>query len=287
MHHSESEEWVMYSEGYVRTILSLAPFVVCLALALDPKWRRHGWWLGGATLFGLSATYSPVAVWGCLPWLGLTVGLAFSELKSFVAKPHFRLAELAVLASALYLPVGGVWALFDQLGYQPLGFPPIIVLLTAVHFHYAGFALPRLTGLWVAKQKASLLSTLATWGVIAGVPLVAIGITTSQLQMSPWIEVVSVTTLACSALVVSVGQIVWSIRADMPALARLFFVLGGFCLAAGMVLAMIYGWRSVYPVAWATIPAMYAIHGTLNSMGFCLPGFLGWHLAKGSIRSSN
>jgi uncharacterized membrane protein len=270
----------MYSEGYVRLILALAPFVVCLALALDPEWKRRGLWLGCALLFAASVLLPQAKVWACLPWLALTIGLALVKLKGFVLKPHVRLPELAVLASALYLPVGGIWALFDQANFRPLGFSPIIVLLTGVHFHYAGFALPRLTGLWLAKQQANLLLKAATWGVIAGVPLVAIGITTSQLKMSPWIEVVSVTTLACSAFVVSIGQAAWALRVDLPPLARWLFGLGGLSLAAGMVLAMIYGWRSVYPVAWATIPAMYAVHGTLNSLGFCLPGFVGWHLCK-------
>lgn len=271
----------MYSEGYVRLILSLAPFVVCLALALDNRWRHRGWWLAGALLFATGVLLPQARVWSALPWLGLTVSLALVRLREFWTEREKTLPRLAELAACLYLPVGGVWALFDQLGFQPLGFSGIIVLLTGVHFHYAGFALPRLTGLWLGRQGPNALFNIATWGVIAGVPLVAIGITTSQLNMPAVIEVVCVTTLACSAFVVSLGQLTWSIRARaLPVTARLLFALGGLSLASGMVLAMIYGWRSVYPVAWATIPAMYAFHGTLNSLGFCLPGFLAWHLVR-------
>ena len=276
----------MFSESYVRLILAVAPFVVCLALALEPEFRRKAWiWLGGACLFALGVMSEGAAPWVCFPWLILAILNAGQSLLAFSRKSERGLPGLAVLASDLYLPVGAVWALFDQFHFQPLGFSGIIVLLTGVHFHYAGFALPRLTGLWLARQKGGFVFQLSTWGVIAGVPLVAVGITTSQMQMSPAIELVAVTVLAFSAFTVSLGQASWALRSppSLPAASRVLFGAGGVCLAGGMVLATIYGWRSVFPVAWATIPAMYAIHGTLNSLGFCLPGFLAWHLlARGS-----
>jgi hypothetical protein len=181
--------------------------------------------------------------------------------------------------------VGGVWALFSQLHFHPLGFSGIIVLLTGVHFHYAGFALPRLTGLWLKESNAGgvpkpIWAELATWGVIMGVPLVAVGITTSQLSMPFWIEIVSVSLLAASAFLVSLGQIRWALKTTMGALPQALFVLGGVSLAFGMILATIYGWRYLFPQDWATIPAMYAVHGTLNSLGFCMPGFVAWKLLR-------
>ena len=50
-------------------------------------------------------------------------------------------------AGLVYLAVGGGWTVLAWGGLRPLGFAAPIVLLTAVHFHYAGFALPLLTGL--------------------------------------------------------------------------------------------------------------------------------------------
>jgi hypothetical protein len=272
----------MFSESYVRLILAVAPFVVCLALRLDPRFKGRALvWLGGALLFTLGVTTKGAASWACVPWFFLAILNAGESLSAFSRKPARGLPGLAVLASDLYLPVGAAWALFDLFDLQPLGFSGIIVLLTGVHFHYAGFALPRLTGLWLAEQKGQIVFQMSTWGVIAGVPLVAIGITTSQMRMSPVIELVAVTILALSALTVSLGQATWALRSSsLPLASRVLFGVGGLCLAGGMVLATIYGWRSVYPVAWATIPAMYAIHGTLNSLGFCLPGFLAWHLVS-------
>ena len=176
----------MFSETYVRLILAVAPFVVCLALALDPGFKKRAWmWLVGACLFALGVVSKGVAPWVCLPWFLLAILNGGQSLFAFSRKPERNLPGLAVLASDLYLPVGAVWALFDQFHFQPLGFSGIIVLLTAVHFHYAGFALPRLTGLWLARQRDRFVFQLSTWGVIAGVPLVAVGITTSFSTTHP------------------------------------------------------------------------------------------------------
>ena len=269
----------MFSEDYVRLILALAPLVVCLAFSLEESWwlgRRRWVCLVAATLFGASVFGGTFAVWGALPWM-FVIGLrAGREVLGFLKKPDWELSNLARIAALAYLPVGGVWALFDQAKFQPMGFSGIIVLLTGVHFHYAGFALPRLTGLWLERQTEGGIIRGAAWGVILGVPLVAVGITTSQMNMPVWIETVSVTLLALSAFTVSLGQLRWAIREPMPWEARTLFVLGGVALAGGMVLATIYGWRHYFPVAWATIPSMYAVHGTLNSLGFCLPGFVAW-----------
>lgn len=271
----------VYSLDYVRFVLALAPFVVVLAWSLDPvAWPPKSLRLAiaAAVLFALSVTLPACRVWGLLPWLLLSAWAAVAHLKRFRLEEDRGTAALARLASSLYLPVGGVWALFAQLGVQPMGFSPVIVLLTGVHFHYAGFALPRLTGLWLRETRPAWIFNLAGWGVILGVPLVAVGITTTQLAMPAWIEIVSVSILAFSAFVVSIGQMRWALKSAIPAASRVFFAAGAAALSCGMVLAWLYGWRTVLPLSWVQIPFMYAVHGTLNSLGFCLPGFLGWKL---------
>ena len=271
----------MFSEFYVRVILATAPWVVCLAFSLETDYwsRRNGLFccLAGL-LFSASVVADPLRVWGALPWLVLTLVRAAQALARFVEERNFSSARWGWLASLLYLPVGAIWAIFDQLQFRPLEFSAIIVLLTGVHFHYAGFALPRLTSLWLEQAEPTRPILVTAWGIFLGVPLVAIGITTSQLSMPAAIEVVAVTILAVSAFTLSISQFHWALKTPLPPVARGLFLLGGLALAAGMVLATIYGWRSVYPIAWATIPAMYAFHGTLNSLGFCLPGFVAWKL---------
>ena len=83
----------------------------------------------------------------------------------------------------VYLPIGGAWLVASRLGIQPLGFGDTIVLLTAIHFHFAGFAAPLLAGFAGRavrdRQTASQVVALAATGIILGTPLVAAGITFS------------------------------------------------------------------------------------------------------------
>ena len=77
-----------------------------------------------------------------LPWLGLTVFLATIGLRRILAElPALALEESRADAALGFLAVGGGWAWIALAGGRPLGFGPTIVLLTAVHFHFAGFAL--------------------------------------------------------------------------------------------------------------------------------------------------
>lgn len=269
----------MTSELYVRLILALAPAVVGLAWSLDEDWtkaRARATSLCGI-LFALSVLWSPLKIWGALPWLGLTSIAAWRSGISFWGRKDFPTSSWAGLASGLYLPVGCVWALFDQARWQPLGFSGIIVLLTAVHFHYAGFALPRLTSLWLEAAKPMGAFRAAGWGVVLGVPLVAVGITASQLSLPHEVEVISVSLLAASAFTISLGQLHWTLADKTQGIdCRTLFSMGAISLSLGMVLAVIYGWRSVVSISWIDIPFMYSVHGTLNSLGFCLPTFLAW-----------
>lgn len=261
----------MLGEGYVRLVLALAPLVVCLAWSCEARLSRPA--LLAASLFAAGVWLEPLAVWAALPWLLLCLGLALTNLRELLVRKPRTLAPWVRLAAHLYLPVGSVWTLFYQAGIQPLGFPPVIVLLTGVHFHYAGFALPWLTGRWLGRRPHGRSGRVCAAGVMAGVPLVALGITSSQLGLPPSVETVAVTVLAGSAFGVSHGYLVWS--GQTRGASRYLFALGGLALALGMVLALLYGWRTAVPLEWVTIPAMYTVHGSLNSWGFCLPCILG------------
>ncbi|ETX07362.1 MAG: hypothetical protein ETSY2_11625, partial [Candidatus Entotheonella gemina] len=115
-----------------------------------------------------------------LPWLGFTGMVALTGWYRLWRRDPAPLPELSVDAGLMYLVVGGAWTLLSRFGARPLAFSPEIVFLTAIHFHYAGFVLPILTGL-AARAVGGGMASLATIGVIAGVPLVAVGITATQL----------------------------------------------------------------------------------------------------------
>ena len=95
-----------------------------------------------------------------LPWLAFTALVALSGLTRLLAHRFSSAAEICLAAGLLYLPVGGIWLTLSRYGASPLGFGDTIVLLTAVHFHYAGYAVPVLagwTGLWLPHNSPSTM----------------------------------------------------------------------------------------------------------------------------------
>jgi hypothetical protein len=174
--------------------------------------------------------------------------------------------------------VGSAWAVLDRWGVRPLGFEPVIVLLTAIHFHYAGVVLPLITGL-VARQIGGRGTRIAAVGVLAGVPLVAVGITSSQLQLRVALEGTAAWVLGLSGMAIGCQQLRLALVRAWPRPVRFLWTVAGISLIAGMVLAILYGSRHYLPIAGLDIPWMRAVHGTANALGFALVGLIGWTLA--------
>jgi hypothetical protein len=187
----------------------------------------------------------------------------------------------------VFFAVGGAWVAADRLGASPLGFGTDIVQLTAVHFHYAGLALPVLTGCVLREFPRTRLASLAGLGVLAGVPLVAVGITGTQLGWSYLIEVFAAAVLGFSGILVAFFQVRLAIKSNWPRASRIFWAVASLSLAFGMTLAVLYGIRSLtVPLPWLAIPWMRALHGTSNAIGFCLCAAIGWRLANARRNSS-
>lgn len=216
-----------------------------------------------------------------LPWLLVTGLVAFAGLLRLRRHAWHILPELAIDAGLIYLSIGGVWTIMARLGERPLDFDDVIVFLTAMHFHYAGFVLPLATGL-AGRCILGRLGSISAAAVIAGVPLTAIGITASQLQWGQALEVLSAVFLASAGLLVVTQNVrlVW--RGDTPRLARLLWALSATALAFGMVLAGLYGLRFIMPLPGLNIPSMRAWHGTANALGFALPVLAAWNADQSS-----
>jgi hypothetical protein len=215
-----------------------------------------------------------------LPWLGVTALLAAAGLQRLAAgrgAPR-SLSDLCLDAGLLYILVGGLWAVADRLGLQPLGFEPVIVLLTSIHFHYAGFVLPLLVGFALGEIQGPV-ARLAGLGVIAGVPLVAVGITASQLGVGPWLECGASWVTAAAGLATAWLHLRLAGCRTHPLPARALWGVAALALAGSMVLAALYGARAFLPLAWLDIPWMRALHGTANGLGFGLAGLCGWWAA--------
>jgi hypothetical protein len=213
-----------------------------------------------------------------LTWLGVTGLIALLGLTRFITRGHFDVAETALDVGLVYLPIGGGWLVLSRLDLNPLGFDDIIVLLTAIHFHYAGFAAPLIAGLTgralaTTPQTLRKLYRASVFGIIAGTPLVATGIT-----FSPLLEVIGAIVLATSLLllVYLIRYLVLRVIVYRP--AQLLLTISAISVLAGMLLTYLYAISEFTGYHLISIPQMVAIHGLVNALGFALCGLLGWNL---------
>ena len=271
-----------WAEPYVYRILLAGPLVfVPWAAILFPK-LRSGLPKQITTLYFINVLLLIAAF--CLPagllatamsgtWLLFTIYLLAAILRKDAQQ------NSGILIALCSLPVAAAWMLADRLGFQPLGFDPLIVLLTGVHFHYAGFAL----AIMAAHLPNNPLNRWLNFGMIAGLAGVAAGITSTQLDGPAWIEILGVSIMVTVGVGIAIQQLRYAWRSKRSLLAPLLLSLGALALIAGMVLALLYGWRFHYQWSWLNVPWMYATHGLLNSLGFSLLSFLGYSLRDGNV----
>ena len=154
------------------------------------------------------------------------------------------------------------------------------MLLTAAHFHHAGFTLPLMAGL-NARANPGCWTRFSCVAILLGVPLVAVGITCTHFGMLRFVEPFGVAVLVLGALGVAVSQMRRGLERQHTILTRIGFVISGASLFAAMLLALGFGLRYVIPNFALTMPQMLAIHGTLNAFGFGLCGILAW---RGAVK---
>jgi YndJ-like protein len=214
-----------------------------------------------------------VAALFALPWLMISLWLFDHALKKLLLSP-LALVDKVQFAAYLYFPIGPLAAFSDRLGWAPLDFSPIIILLTAAHFHYAGFLLLWVLSNLLHQRKPSILQHWVTWAVLLGIPAVAVGITSSQFGVNLWLETFAATLMALGGLGVAFWHAGLALEPGRPFYQRLVMLGLFFCLGTGMILALLYGWRSYFPLPFLSIPWMYALHGTLNTLGVGVFGIL-------------
>ncbi|MFL5802073.1 MAG: YndJ family transporter [Roseiflexaceae bacterium] len=214
-------------------------------------------------------------------WLLLSGLAALTGLFRLLARRNVRADELCIDAGLLYLPIGAVWLLFNRIGFGPLGFGDTIVILTAVHFHYAGFAAPILAGTAgrrIAAARPALwpLFRLVAAGVIAGIALVAAGITLARF--TPVIEVAAAVLFAASLLALAALVLLVVVPTMRGRLAQTLLAISAASLVVTMLLAGGYALGRFVAGPLIDIPRMVQFHGWLNALGFVLCGLLAWTL---------
>jgi len=212
-----------------------------------------------------------------LAWLICCVALALQTWLVFRQVWSFNPGVLCLAFAGVSPLIGSLWLVFHRANWFPLGFDPLIVLLTAAHFHHAGFTLPLMAGL-NAKANPGCWTRFSCVAILVGVPLVAAGITCTHFGVLRFVEPFGVTVLVLGALGVAVSQIRRGvqIRSGLGFWTRTAFIVSGGSLLSAMILAMGFGLRHVVPNWALTMPQMWMIHGTLNAFGFGLCGLLAW-----------
>ena len=235
---------------------------LCAALAIIALWLPPG------RPAGILASG-----WMCLcSLLAVSPPTSFLSFSRPLAAGRLRLRRLGALAR-IDLLVGGAWFLASRFSMHPFRTQEPMVLLTAVHFHFAGFATAVICA---AMLRFAHQHGLERWlkrllPVVVGMPyVVAAGFVISPaLKMGAGV----VFSASVAALAIALRSIA---KHTQSASARFFLEIAAVGVFAGMVLSSVYAiadFRGQYGLA---IPQMAGTHGLLNAVGFCLPGLLGW-----------
>ena len=226
--------------------------------------------LPAAVLAALSFTVDAGVTAGALtaPWLivGIcagAIGVGRLLSRSSVAP------TIGTDLSLVFLAVGAAWLTTSRGGLRPLGFSDTIVQLTAVHFHYAGFALPLVAGLAAQRARATAFVPLLA---AAGVPFTAIGITAGGT-----LEWLAATTMAIAGLATAVLLVRAALRPRSHSAGLL--VLAAMALTAGMCLGLDWAWAVHFGWRHLDIEAMARWHGSLNALGFGFVALTALHLS--------
>jgi hypothetical protein len=213
-----------------------------------------------------------------LPWFG--VG-CFTGLHGFISLSrggYKSLKTACVIVSFVYLPVGCAWLIASRLGLHPMGFQEPIVLLTAVHFHFAGFAAPLLAlaaKSSIEKKNCVLhrIFNVVAAGVLAGPGLLAAG-----FVIGPHLKLAAALIVACSEIGLSVFFLA-GVRAIRPRLSQALIVISAASVLFAMVLAGAWAIGEFPLQPFVHLDEMAKLHGTANSLGFILCGLAGWTLS--------
>ena len=248
--------------------------VVPAALQLHPDIGRR--WApavtGGvvAAALSLQGRVAPAAL--AAAWVIVTGLMAAAAGWRWLRRDR-ALVAITRPVSLAYLAVGAIWLLLHALGVEPVGVRPPFVLLTAVHFHYAGFTATLLASLVFARTVAA--SPRLAWFMVAAVvgapPIVAAGFT----FFGP-LQVVGALLLTAGLFALSWLTLRVVVPRVVDRLARWLLGVSAVAVLVPMVLAVQWavGWNFDTPAL--SIPMMARTHGVANALGFALCGVLGW-----------
>ena len=209
-----------------------------------------------------------------LPWLAFCVALASARLAQIRNRSRSTHCLVVDLAHA-DLVLGAAWLLASRSGMRPMGFQEPIILLTAVHFHYSGFATALIAAAtWNEFESKRLRMTglpTLVW-LVALLPFVL----AAGFVFSPALRFAAAVSL--SACVTALALILWWVARDWSTTPKVYLRAASLAAVLAFSLAGLYAFGEYFQKDWLPIPGMANSHGLLNGMGFVLLGLLGWVL---------
>ena len=197
----------VYAYRQVHILLLAAPlFLLPLCLHLSFYSKKKLWLILLAAILFALAYQLPKGVGGMLfvlPWLSLAI---YETILCWRDRLAFTIERIVQMAAFVFWVVAASWALPDRLGYSPLDYDPLIILLTVVHFHYAGFILLQLFLLALPQWSKRLGKGIAIL-LLLGMPLVAVGISSTQVGLTTFIKSLSVTIMVPAGINVAMGYL--------------------------------------------------------------------------------
>lgn len=252
-------------------ILLLAPLVIVpllLALLPDRRWvaRTAGWPALVAALPLLAAfalPSGPLAAVFVLPWLALALSGALAAVLHGLARLPSILrpndwADLGVDVALAFWAAGAVFTIIDRLGLET-GFSAAIVLLTATHFHFAGFGLLGLASLLVGSRPW-LRASVA--GPVVGIPLTALGF----VLVSDAINAVGAVVVGLSGIAIGIGLL----TVTGSGTSRLAARAAGAALLVGMPMGIAWSLAILGGGTFLDLDTMIRTHGVLNATAVLL-----------------
>lgn len=258
--------------GTIEKLFLLAPLVVVpLGLNLVGALGQHA--LPAALLVVVSFLVPQRKLAGVLvlPWFGLVAWWAVGALRRWRWEP----AEVCRNMAVMMLPVGAVGLAQSRAGMEPLGFREPLVLLVAVHFHFAAFVTPLMASEGMGRMKDDFRRM--KWGLAAlvclGSPVLACG----YVLHTGWLRLTGAMMLVVGLVIVS-GLIAKELPKIRPRAAQALLAVAALSVWYSMAYAAVYAVADYCGEVWVAIPQMARTHGVVNALGFSVCGLLGWRM---------
>lgn len=211
-------------------------------------------------------------------WLFAGISLALDGLMRVIRTRLQSFHEFCFAIGEGYALVGALWLLASRMGLRPFGFHEPIVLLTAVHFHYAGLMAAVLAGLVASSMRTPPFLRIALFCAVLGPGLLGLA-----FLAGPRLKLAAVVLMVVGECGIAVGTFRIGLSDAARTGGRLLLV-GSTCVILGMALAGIWG-IGEYPLhAFVNLEQMARYHGVLNSLGFGLCSLVGWTLLRRQTR---